>query len=166
MTIAISEAVAAKDGNHGPHLRVKSVDVAALGPLASPICLFDDFRVSGTPFGPHPHAGFSQITNVFPDSPGGNRSRDSLGNDIVVGPGGIVWMQAGSGMLHQEMPADSSRELHGLQVFVNLSQRASASPLASCTHRQRAFQSGRTQTATPFASLSDRSARCRRHSPQ
>jgi redox-sensitive bicupin YhaK (pirin superfamily) len=124
MTIAISEAVAAKDGNHGPHLRVKSVDVAALGPLASPICLFDDFRVSGTPFGPHPHAGFSQITYVFPDSSGANRSRDSLGNDIVVGPGGVVWTQAGSGMLHQEVPADTSRELHGLQVFVNLSAKS------------------------------------------
>lgn len=124
MTILISDAVTAKDRSHGPHLKVKSIDVGALGQLASPICLLDDFRVSGTPFGPHPHAGFSQITYVFPDSPGANRSRDSLGNDIVVGPGGIVWTQAGSGMLHQEMPADSSRELHGLQVFVNLSAKS------------------------------------------
>jgi hypothetical protein len=58
---------------------------------------------------------------VFEDSPGDLRSRDSLGNDVVTGPGGIVWTQAGSGLLHEETPADPDRELHGLQVFVNLS---------------------------------------------
>jgi hypothetical protein len=31
------------------------------------------------------------------DSEGKLRSRDSLGNDLVTGPGGIVWTQAGSG---------------------------------------------------------------------
>lgn len=128
MTIEISGVVAPKNGSHGPHLTVKSIDVGALGQLASPICLFDDFRVTGRPFGPHPHAGFSQITYVLRDSHGSNRSRDSLGNDIVVAPGGVVWTQAGSGMLHQEVSADASQELHGLQVFVNLSAQHKFTP--------------------------------------
>jgi len=123
MTIEMSQTLAVKDGRHGQYLKVKSIDIDKLGQMASPICLFDDFRVSGRPFGPHPHAGFSQITYVLRDSIGGNRSRDSLGNDIVVAPGGIVWTQAANGMLHQEVPADPTHELHGLQVFVNLSER-------------------------------------------
>jgi redox-sensitive bicupin YhaK (pirin superfamily) len=83
----------------------------------------DEFRVTGRPFPPHPHAGFSAVTYVLEDSEGKLRSRDSLGNDLVTGPGGIVWTQAGSGLIHEELPADSNRELHAVQVFVNLSSR-------------------------------------------
>jgi len=83
----------------------------------------DDFRVRGQPFGPHPHAGFAAVTYVFEDSAASLRSRDSLGHDLVVGPGGMVWSHAGSGMLHEELPADLRQELHGLQFFVNLSAK-------------------------------------------
>ena len=82
--------------------------------------MFDDFRVRGHPSAPHPHAGFSAVTYVFDDSPGRLRSRDSLGNDHVVGRGGIVWTQAEHGVMHEEMLADLGEELHGLQFFVNL----------------------------------------------
>ncbi|MDW4800158.1 pirin family protein, partial [Escherichia coli] len=34
----------------------------------------------------------------------------------------LVWTQAGSGVVHHEVPADD-RELHGLQLFVNLSAK-------------------------------------------
>jgi len=123
MSIQISRVVKTDKRGDGDQFAVKSIDVNKLGPGASPIALLDDFFVKGRPFGPHPHAGFSQLTYVFEDSRGGVRSRDSLGNDIVVGPGGIVWTQAGRGMLHQEVPADPVGGLHGLQVFVNLSAR-------------------------------------------
>ena len=102
---------------------VKAVDLSAIGDLGSPVLVLDDFRVQGSPFAPHPHAGFSAVTYVFEDSPGRLRSRDSLGHDVEVGPGGIVWTQAGRGVLHHEVPADLRRELHGLQLFVNLSAR-------------------------------------------
>lgn len=90
---------------------------------ASPVIMLDEFRVRGRPFQPHPHAGFSAVTYVFEDSPAGLRSGDSLGNDIRVGPGGIVWTQAGRGVMHHEVPTHRSRHLHGVQVFVNLSAR-------------------------------------------
>lgn len=89
---------------------------------ASPLMAVDDFRVSGRPFGPHPHAGFSAITYVFRDSPGRLRNRDSLGGHVVVAPGGLAWLQAGAGAMHEEIPADRA-ELRGLQVFVNLSAK-------------------------------------------
>jgi redox-sensitive bicupin YhaK (pirin superfamily) len=94
-----------------------------LGGSPSAVTVLDDFRVSGHPFPPHPHAGFSAVTYVFEDSQGALRSRDSQGNDVTTGPGGIVWTQAGSGVIHEEIPAELNRQLHGLQVFVNLSSK-------------------------------------------
>lgn len=102
---------------------VRSIDLQRLGRHASPVVVLDNFRVRGRPFPPHPHAGFSAVTYVFEDSEGDLRSRDSLGNDYITAPGGIVWTQAGSGVIHEEVPARSERELHGLQIFVNLSSK-------------------------------------------
>jgi len=123
MTIQFSPVIAAQDRGNRGSFSVKSIDLDRLGERASPIAVLDDFRVRGQPFAPHPHAGFSAVTYVLEDSEGGLRSRDSLGNDIVVGPGGIVWTQAGSGVIHEELPAEFGRELHGLQIFVNLSSK-------------------------------------------
>jgi redox-sensitive bicupin YhaK (pirin superfamily) len=41
----------------------------------------------------------------------------------LVGPGGIVWFQAGRGAIHHEIPAEADHELHGAQIFVKLSAR-------------------------------------------
>jgi len=65
---------------------------------------------------------------VFVDSPGALRSRDSLGNDLVIEPGGIVLLQSGRGALHEETPADIGRELHGAQIYVNLSSKNKLAP--------------------------------------
>ena len=51
------------------------------------------------------------------------RSGASSGADLTVRPGGIVWTHAGSGLIHEEIPAEPGRELHGLQLFVNLSSK-------------------------------------------
>jgi redox-sensitive bicupin YhaK (pirin superfamily) len=102
---------------------IRSIDLRELGGHASPVVVLDDFRVRSQPFPPHPHAGFAAVTYVLKDSPGALRSRTSLGNDVVVGPGGIVWTQAGSGVIHEEVPAERDRELHGLQLFINLSAK-------------------------------------------
>ena len=122
MTMQISPVISARTRGDGS-FSVKTIDLDALGDRASPVVLLDDFRVRGQPFGPHPHAGFSAVTYVLEDSQGSLRSRDSLGNDNVVGPGGIVWTEAASGVMHEEVPAESGRELHGLQIFVNLSAK-------------------------------------------
>jgi len=123
MAIQFSSPLPAHSRGKGGVFSVNSVDLEKLGVRASPVVVLDDFRVSAHVFGPHPHAGFSAVTYVLEDSVGGARSRDSLGNDVVVGPGGIVWTQAGSGAIHEELPAEQGRELHGLQIFVNLSAK-------------------------------------------
>jgi len=123
MTTRFSPITAAQRRDDGRGFAAQSIPLERFSEQASPVALFDDFRVSGRPFGPHPHAGFSQLTYVFPDSTGGLRSRDTLGNDLLVGASGFVWTQAGRGMMHQEVPADPAKELHGLQIFVNASAR-------------------------------------------
>jgi hypothetical protein len=122
MSIQFSPIIAAQAQNVST-FSVQNIDLQKLGERASPLELFHDFRLRGRPFGPHPHGGFSIISYVYEDSLTGLRSCDSLGNDFVIDPGGMVWTQAGSGLMHQEVAADNDRELHGLQAFVNLSPK-------------------------------------------
>lgn len=107
---------------------LQAVDLGALGVYGSPLVVFDDFRVRELPFSGHPHAGFAAVTYVFPDSSGMLRSRSSTGSDLTVGAGGIVWTHAGRGIVHEEVPAQRGQELHGLQVFVNLTAQHKLSP--------------------------------------
>jgi len=123
MASRISRIVPARRHSSGGIFALNTIDLDRLEGLAAPLALLDDFLVSGAPFGPHPHAGFSAITYVLEDSPVGLRSRDSLGNDLIVRPGGIVWLQAGRGAQHQEIPAIPGLPLHGAQIYVNLSAR-------------------------------------------
>ena len=123
MGIKLSSVLHSNGHPNSESFSVKSINLRTLDPSVSPILVLDQFRVSGRPFGPHPHAGFSAITYVLTDSAGACRSRDTLGNDLVVAPGGICWAQSGSGMMHEETPADPTLELHGIQLFVNLSAK-------------------------------------------
>ena len=88
-----------------------------------PFLLFDDFRndnpdeyLAGFPW--HPHRGIETITYVLA---GSVAHADSLGNRGSLGAGDVQWMTAGSGILHQEMPAgDPDGRMHGFQLWANL----------------------------------------------
>lgn len=70
---------------------------------------------------PHPHIGLSTLTFLFE---GAIRHRDSLGNDLIIEPGAVNWMTAGSGVVHSERTPDELRDLektvHGLQIWIAL----------------------------------------------
>lgn len=123
MTTRLSATVDAQARRIPGFTALYFVDLRALGVHASPLAVLDDFRVQELPFSAHPHAGFAAVTYVFEDSAGSVRSRTSTGADLVVGPGGIVWTQSGSGLVHEEVPARRGVELHGLQLFVNLTSK-------------------------------------------
>lgn len=123
MTATFSPVIASKPRSIPGFTSLQFVDLDELGVSGSPLSVLDDFRVNGLPFSPHPHAGFAAVTYVFEDSDGAARSRASSGVDLVVQPGGIAWTHAGSGIVHEEIPAEPGRELHGVQLFVNLSAR-------------------------------------------
>jgi redox-sensitive bicupin YhaK (pirin superfamily) len=88
-----------------------------------PFLLFDDFRNerpddyrAGVPW--HPHRGIETITYVLA---GSVDHGDSLGNQGSLGAGDVLWMTAGSGILHQEMPqGDPQGRMHGFQLWANL----------------------------------------------
>ena len=68
-------------------------------------------------FPSHPHRGFQTVTYMLN---GRMRHRDSNGNDGVIEAGGIQWMNAGKGIIHEEMPEQSEGLLRGFQLWVNL----------------------------------------------
>ena len=68
----------------------------------------------------HPHRGMETVTYLLE---GSVRHGDSMGNGGVIGPGDLQWMSAGSGIIHEEMPEQSPRGVHGLQLWVNLPGR-------------------------------------------
>lgn len=88
-----------------------------------PFLLFDDFRnerpedyTAGFPW--HPHRGIETITYVLS---GSVEHADSLGNQGRLSAGGVQWMTAGSGILHQEMPhGNETGQMHGFQLWGNL----------------------------------------------
>ena len=88
-----------------------------------PFLLLDDFRnerpddyLAGFPW--HPHRGIETITYVLT---GTVSHGDSLGNQGTLGAGDVQWMTAGSGIVHQEMPAgDPQGRMHGFQLWANL----------------------------------------------
>jgi redox-sensitive bicupin YhaK (pirin superfamily) len=120
MTARFSPVIAVQTRGDGYPFISHRVEVGNLGRLASPILMFDEGHVRGRPFTPHPHAGFSAVSYLFEDSQAALRTRDSLGNDVVTGPGGMVWTQAGSGLVHEEMAAEPDGDMHMVQMFVNL----------------------------------------------
>jgi len=75
----------------------------------------DDY-IKGFPM--HPHRGIETITYLLV---GRVDHKDSLGNGGVLLGGGLQWMTAGSGILHEEMPRETeSKKLDGLQFWLNL----------------------------------------------
>ena len=91
-----------------------------------PFLMMDDFRGdnpadyrAGFPW--HPHRGIETITYVLA---GSVEHQDSLGNRGTLRSGDVQWMTAGSGIMHQEMPAgDHKGAMHGFQLWANLPSR-------------------------------------------
>ena len=62
--------------------------------------------------------------------------RDSLGNEDAVTNGGIQWMTAGSGILHEEKLPPVER-LFGVQLWLNMKKEDIFAPPVLCGDRKR-----------------------------
>ena len=75
----------------------------------------------GLPFGPHPHRGFETMTFILE---GDLAHRDSAGHESIISQGGVQWMTAGSGLVHEEVSPEAFKRNGGpmeiLQLWVNL----------------------------------------------
>jgi len=95
----------------------------------SPFLMFDyaapkQFPVNNGPpkgVGQHPHRGFETVTIAFD---GEVEHADSVGNRGVIKPGGVQWMTAGRGIIHQEFHSTEFSKRGGIfemcQLWVNL----------------------------------------------
>jgi redox-sensitive bicupin YhaK (pirin superfamily) len=78
--------------------------------------VFNDDRVApATGFPPHPHRDMEIVTYVLS---GELAHRDSMGNHGVVGPGGVQFMSAGTGVRHSEYNNSETEPLHLVQMWV------------------------------------------------
>ncbi len=107
----------------GAGVRLNRAFGFAEAPMFDPFLLLDDIRSdrprdyrAGFPW--HPHRGIETITYVLQ---GSVEHADSMGNRGVISPGAVQWMTAGSGIVHQEMPAgDRAGAVAGFQLWANL----------------------------------------------
>ena len=74
-----------------------------------------DEYIAGFP--DHPHRGFNTFTYMLE---GHMEHRDSMGNKGNLTSGGAQWMRAGSGVIHSEMPQQTSGLMQGFQLWINL----------------------------------------------
>ena len=85
---------------------------------------------------PHPHIGLATVTYLFDGALG---HRDSLGEDLVIRPGDVNWMTAGSGVVHSERTPDAERRaghrMFGIQTWVALPESLQDMPPALHHHK-------------------------------
>jgi redox-sensitive bicupin YhaK (pirin superfamily) len=131
MSAAMSTTARLKRMNHGSHFRAYGLHGNEAAALIDPFLGVDHAWMSGSTFPPHPHAGFSAVSYLFLDSETGIDNRDSLGNRALILPGGLHWTAAACGVVHEEVPAETGKTVHMLQIFINLArERQSAPPFA------------------------------------
>jgi redox-sensitive bicupin YhaK (pirin superfamily) len=93
----------------------------------------DDTIAPAGGFPTHPHRDMEIVTYVLS---GELAHRDSMGNHGVVGPGGIQFMSAGTGVSHSEFNDSADEPLHLVQMWV-LPRRLGTPP----SYGQMAFTS-------------------------
>ena len=121
---SISKSQAAMEGA-GVHL-FRAFGSSGDASVTDPFLLLDHFQSklddamsAGFPW--HPHRGIETITYMIE---GTIEHQDSLGNSGVITDGGVQWMTAGSGIIHQEMPKNTGHGQHGFQLWANLPSRS------------------------------------------
>jgi len=137
--------------------------------LIGPWCFVDHYgpdpvaEVGGMHVPPHPHTGLQTVSWLFQ---GEIEHRDSVGSHAMVRPGELNLMTAGRGIQHSEVSTDSTKVLHGAQLWVALpdASRFSApffehyvpSPVRLGETTLRVFLgslAGETSTATAFSPI-------------
>ncbi len=78
-------------------------------------------------FPPHPHRGFETVTYMLD---GKMLHRDHMGNEGLLKSGGVQWMTAGRGVIHEERPQQESGLMRGFQLWVNLPAAEKMKPAA------------------------------------
>lgn len=116
--MAIMRVVAPDRVTRGAGFEALRIGAAHFDDAGDPFLNIDHFRMSTVTFPPHPHAGFSAVTYLLPESFGSMLNRDGRGDRSKIDPGGVHWTAAGSGLVHEEVPEPAGSLAEGLQIFV------------------------------------------------
>jgi redox-sensitive bicupin YhaK (pirin superfamily) len=102
-----------------PELTTRDLMFASLGDRIDPFLVISMFDMRGPLFPPHPHAGFSVATYIFPESEIGFWNQDTLGNRNLIPPGAMHLTVAGAGVMHEETVTRSGKSALGLQIWID-----------------------------------------------
>ncbi|WP_417592048.1 pirin family protein [Owenweeksia hongkongensis] len=122
---SISSAIAgAPISRYLPGSRTEAVGPFILLDQAGP------FKIANTEtrgVGPHPHRGIATLTYAVS---GEIEHLDSLGNRAMVSSGGVQWMNAGNGIVHDERSKPdedlTEKEKYAFQFWINLPSKIKA----------------------------------------
>ncbi len=118
----IKQVVQGMPASDGAGVKLKRVLGQPLLKRLDPFLMLDEFGsedaqdyIAGFPA--HPHRGFQTVTYMLNGKMG---HKDSVGNEGVIEDGGLQWMNAGKGIIHEEMPKQTEGKMRGFQLWVNL----------------------------------------------
>ena len=119
---AIDQIVPAMPATDGAGVTLKRAVGRPGLEMVDPFLMLDEFGsddseawIAGFP--DHPHRGFETITYM---KVGKMQHRDHMGHKETISSGDVLWMTAGKGALHSEMPQQESGQMHGFQIWLNL----------------------------------------------
>ncbi len=128
--VSLVPGLPTQDGNRVPLIRLvpgRGQQGGDAFRAMDPFLLMDHFgpmvlpRGTDAGFPPHPHRGFQTLTYLIQ---GAFRHRDSTGGSGLLRSGGAQLMNAGSGIVHEEMPVPEHVEtggaIEGVQLWINL----------------------------------------------
>lgn len=118
----IQQVVQGMPASDGAGVKLKRVLGQPMLQRLDPFLMLDEFGsddaqdyIAGFP--PHPHRGFQTVTYMLNGKMG---HKDSVGNEGIIEDGGLQWMNAGKGIIHEEMPKQTEGKMRGFQLWVNL----------------------------------------------
>ncbi|HAE50899.1 MAG: quercetin 2,3-dioxygenase [Tistrella sp.] len=118
----VTQVVVGRAVSDGDGVKLKRVIGQPSLDMLDPFLMLDEFGsddpgayIGGFPA--HPHRGFETVTYMLA---GRMRHADNAGHKGVLVPGGVQWMSAGRGIIHEEMPEQTEGLMRGFQLWVNL----------------------------------------------
>lgn len=129
---AITRLIKAVDSQDGAGVKLKrSIGQNQLTRI-DPFLMLDAFSSSNPDdyiagFPPHPHRGFETVTYMLD---GHMVHRDHMGNEGDLRAGGVQWMTAGRGVIHEERPKMTNGLMRGFQLWINLPAKEKMKPAA------------------------------------
>ncbi len=128
--VSLVTGLPTQDGNRVPLVRLvpgRGQHGTEAFRAMDPFLLMDHFGPMVLPpgtdagFPPHPHRGFQTLTYLIQ---GAFKHRDSTGGSGLLRPSGAQLMNAGAGIVHEEMPVPEHLEtggpIEGVQLWINL----------------------------------------------